>query len=73
MSSSLSELITVIYYCDSSLELKHHVGEFVKTAQGRVLIPDAFKKNKSIVAICAGEVNILNKIGDRILPAEEVA
>ena len=73
MSSSQTETITIIYYCDSSLELMHHIGEFPKMESGRIVLPEHFKKNKSILAVCRGEVDILNKIGDRILPAAEVA
>lgn len=72
-SSSSSELVTVIYYCDNSIELMFYVGHFEKTASGRVILPDTFKRNKSIVAVCRGEVDILNKIGDRILPNENIA
>ena len=73
MNVSQTELVTVIYYCDKSIELMHYVGEFYKNSEGRVIIPNDFKKDKSIVAVCRGEVDILNKIGDRILPAESVA
>ena len=68
-----SKVVTIIYYCDSSLELKHQVLTLTQNASGRVIISDKFKKNKSIVAVCDGEINILNKIGDRIISVEEVA
>jgi len=70
MSSRPEELITIIYYCDSSLELKHQVCKAEKSESGRVIIPEEFRKNKSIVAVCNGEVDILNKIGERILPTD---
>lgn len=73
MSCSQSETVTIIYYCDSSLELKHQICSFVKSENGRVVIPEDFRKNKSIVAVCRGEVEILNKVGERILPSENVA
>lgn len=73
MSCSQSETVTIIYYCDSSLELKHQICTFEKSDNGRVVIPEAFRKNKSIVAVCRGEVEILNKVGERILPSENVA
>ncbi len=41
--------------------------------QGRVVIAEGFKEGKSIVAVCAGEIQILNKIGDRILSIANVA
>jgi uncharacterized protein (TIGR02922 family) len=59
--------VTVIYYCDTSLELWHQVHMFPQNEQGRVIISNEFRKGKSIVAVCDGEIEILNKIGDRIL------
>jgi len=59
--------VTVIYYCDDGLELHHQVKTFEQNEDGRVIIPQEFKDGKSIIAVCDGEVVILNKIGDRIL------
>jgi uncharacterized protein (TIGR02922 family) len=58
--------ITIIYYCDDSLELKHYTGSFPQQESGRVIISNKFKEEKSIIAVCDGEIDILNKIGDRI-------
>ena len=58
--------VTIIYYCDNSLELMHHVGKFPQNASGRVIISNEFKDEKSIIAVCEGEILILNKVGDRI-------
>ena len=58
--------VTIIYYCDNSLELMHHVGAFPQNESGRVIISNEFKVEKSIVAVCDGEITILNKVGDRI-------
>ena len=63
-----SKLVTVIYYHDHSLELCHQVGEFDVSEHGRVVLPESFKQGKSIIAVCEGKVEILNKIGDRITP-----
>ena len=68
-----TELITIIYYCDSSLELKHQVMVAQKNESGRVVIPDSFKENKSVIAVCHGDIKILNKMGDRIIATEYVA
>ncbi len=73
MSNSQHQVITIIYYCDSSLELKHQVCQREKSDSGRVIIPDELKQGKSIVAVCDGEVDILNKIGERILPSDSIA
>lgn len=71
--SDIKQQVTVIYYSDTSLELLHEVQTFVKKANGRVVIPSAFKNGKSIVAVCEGKIEILNKIGERILPNYDVA
>jgi uncharacterized protein (TIGR02922 family) len=65
--------VTIIYYDDLSLQLQHEVLTLRKNNNGRVIISDEAKKNKSIVAVCEGRVNILNKIGERILPVEQLA
>jgi uncharacterized protein (TIGR02922 family) len=43
------------------------VKTFPQNDEGRVIIPQSFKDEKSIIAVCDGEVEILNKVGDRIL------
>ncbi|MBL4741248.1 MAG: TIGR02922 family protein [Sneathiella sp.] len=72
MQNSLT-LVTIIYYHEKSLELLNEVRSFPITTQGRVVIPEVFKKDKSIVAVCEGKIKILNKLGDRILLDSEVA
>ena len=58
--------VTVIYYSDLSLELMHEAACFSQNDNGRVVISEEFKKGKSIIAVCDGKVNILNKVGDRV-------
>jgi uncharacterized protein (TIGR02922 family) len=65
-SESGMRLITIIFYSDISLELMHEVHSFPKHKSGRVIIPDSFKVDKSIIAVCDGEITILNKVGDRV-------
>jgi uncharacterized protein (TIGR02922 family) len=65
-SHSEEQLVTILYYSDISLELMHAVLRLPQNQKGRVVIPDSFKTDKSIVAVCEGEVFILNKIGDRV-------
>jgi uncharacterized protein (TIGR02922 family) len=65
--------VTIIYYQVESLELLHEVKSFPKNHQGRVVLPEEFKKGKSIIAVCEGEITILNKVGDRILSVGKVA
>ena len=65
--------VTIIYYDDDGLELYHKVKTFDQNDKGRVIIPPAFKEGKSIIAVCDGEIEILNKVGDRILSVNYVA
>jgi uncharacterized protein (TIGR02922 family) len=65
--------VTIIYYQVESLELLHEVKSFPKNQHGRVVLPAEFKKGKSIIAVCEGEITILNKVGDRILSVGKVA
>jgi uncharacterized protein (TIGR02922 family) len=65
--SALRRKVTIIYYRDDGLELHHKVKTFEQNEEGRVIIPQEFKEGKSIIAVCDGEIEILNKIGDRIL------
>lgn len=69
----MEQLVTVIYYSDASLELLHEVQTFTQNENGRVVIPAEFKEGKSIIAVCKGEIEVLNKVGDRILPNYDVA
>ncbi|TWX55722.1 TIGR02922 family protein [Colwellia hornerae] len=66
MTNTNLRTVTIIYYIEDSLELMHFVGQFAENASGRVIIPEKFKEEKSIVAVCDGEITILNKVGDRI-------
>ncbi|WP_394175027.1 TIGR02922 family protein [Thalassotalea litorea] len=65
--------VTVIYYDNNSLELHHKFITAECKSNGRVVIPDEYKVNKSIIAVCEGEVDVLNKVGDRILPVSACA
>ncbi|TKB46904.1 TIGR02922 family protein [Thalassotalea mangrovi] len=66
-------IVTVIYYDNSSLELHHRTLDVECKTSGRVIIPEQFRKGKSIIAVCEGEVDVLNKVGDRILPVSACA
>jgi uncharacterized protein (TIGR02922 family) len=71
--STLQRKVTIIYYSDEGLELHHKVKIFEQNNDGRVIIPQAFKQGKSIIAVCDGDVEILNKLGDRILSVDYIA
>lgn len=68
----LQRKVTIIYYHDDGLELHHKVKVFPQNDDGRVVIPQDFKENRSIIAVCDGEIEILNKVGDRILSVDYV-
>ena len=67
MPSAVLTTVTIIYYNENCLELNHSVKDYPKNESGRVIIPQAFKEGKSIVAVCLGEITILNKVGDRVI------
>ena len=54
MSCNEVEVVTIIYYCDPALELKHQVCSVIKSESGRVIIPEELKKDKTIVSVCNG-------------------
>lgn len=58
--------VTIIYYGEESLELQHSVETFPQLQSGRVVIPENYKVDKSIIAVCEGHITILNKFGERI-------
>ena len=62
--------VTIIYYNENCIELQHTTRSYPKSESGRVIIDAEFKKNKSIVAVCLGEITILNKVGDRVIGIE---
>lgn len=66
MTKMKQRTVTILYYDINSLELKHEIASFPQKDQGRVIISDQFKMGKSIIAVCDGEVTVLNKIGDRV-------
>ncbi len=67
MSSRALTQVTILYYEDDSLIMKHEVRCYPKNTAGRVVIPSDFKEGKNILAVCLGEITIINKFGDRIV------
>jgi len=72
-SEKESKIVTIIYYSNNSLELLHDIKSLVQDPNGRIVIPKNYKKGKSIIAVCEGEINIINRLGDRILTVDNVA
>ena len=61
-----TKTVSIFYYCDHSVELGLYIGEFPIIGSGRVIIDEKFKKGKTVIAVCDGKVNLLNKLGDRV-------
>lgn len=59
--------VTVIYCCDGDLDLYRATYQFAVNNYGTMIIPPEFKRGKTIVALCDGEVEILNRIGDKLI------
>lgn len=71
--AKMQRQVTIIYYQEDGLELHYQVETFEQNEDGRVIIPQDFKEDKSIIAVCDGEVEILNKVGDRILSVDYIS
>ena len=66
MSSPKTNKVTVMYYLNGSLELQHETLSLEVSTSGRAVLDQDFKRGKSILAVYAGEVDVLNKMGDRL-------
>ena len=65
--------VTILFYEDKDLTLHHETHELPVSRSGRIIIPENLKEGRSIIAVCEGKVDILNKLGDRIMPLEGAA
>lgn len=63
--------VTIIYHCELTHVLKQQVCTFMKNTRSRVIIPQSFKRDKDILAVIAGEVEVLNLLGERAMPTKE--
>ncbi len=70
MGSENLTTVTIIFYNENCIELQHEVKSYPESDSGRVIIPSSFKEGKSIVAVCLGEITILNKVGDRVIAVD---
>ena len=59
--------VTVIYCCDDDLALYRKTQSFNLNAYGDMVIPHDFKRGKTIVAVCEGEVDVINSVGDKLV------
>jgi uncharacterized protein (TIGR02922 family) len=65
--SEAKRKVTIIYCCDNDLALYRKTQVFNLNAYGDMIIPQDFKRGKTIVAVCDGEINIINSVGDRVV------
>ncbi|HCM47101.1 MAG TPA: TIGR02922 family protein [Colwellia sp.] len=59
--------VTVIYCCDDDLSIYKKTQSFNLNAYGDMVIPHDFKRRKTIVAVCDGDIDITNSVDDKLL------
>lgn len=59
--------VTVIYCCDDDLAIYRKTQSFNLNAYGDMIIPQDFKRGKTIVAMCDGDIDIINSVGDKLV------
>jgi len=64
MQGQVFSKFTVVYSCESSFQVRHEVIELEVKGDNRVEIPDSFKEGRIIMMVCAGDVSVLNRLGD---------
>lgn len=65
--SEAKRKVTIIYCCDNDLAMYRKTQVFNLNAYGDMIIPQDFKRGKTIVAVCDGEIDIINSVGDRVV------
>ncbi len=58
--------VSILFYTDGEHVLKSETLTIQPSQNGRLIIPDHHKQNRTIVAVCEGEVNIINSLGERL-------
>lgn len=59
--------VTVIYCCDDNLAIYRKTQSFNLNAYGEVIIPQDFKEGKTIVAVCDGDINVTDSLGEKLV------
>ena len=65
--SEAKKKVTVIYCCDNDLAMYRKTQSFNLNAYGDMIIPQDFKRGKTIVAVCEGDVNVINSVGEKLV------
>ncbi|WP_434928637.1 TIGR02922 family protein [Shewanella sp. HL-SH2] len=64
---SLATVTILFYEAPAGLEMHNTVlTDLTVSESGRVMIPDSFRRGKSIIAVLDGECTILNALGERV-------
>ena len=71
MNASKKVTVTILYCENTSMQLFHETCEFQLSNNGRVVIPESYKKGKIIIAVCDGVISIRNTLGERILSIDD--
>jgi uncharacterized protein (TIGR02922 family) len=67
MMGEAKRKVTVIYCCDDDLAIYRKTQSFNLNAYGDMIIPQDFKRGKTIVAMCDGDIDIINSVGDKLV------
>ncbi|MEH6463077.1 MAG: TIGR02922 family protein [Shewanella psychromarinicola] len=67
--------VTILYYeAPVGLEMHNAVMTNLQVSHsGRVIIPESFRRGKSIIAVLEGECKILNSLGERVFSQRVVS
>lgn len=67
----VKETVTVLFCNDDTcLEIKSQVLHDLPVSNERVILPDSFRKGKTIFAVLRGVVTVLNTLGERAVNAK---
>jgi uncharacterized protein (TIGR02922 family) len=67
--------VTILYYeAPVGLEMHNAVMTDLQVSHsGRVIIPESFRRGKSIIAVLEGECKMLNSLGERVFSQRVVS
>lgn len=64
----VKETVTVLFCTDDTyLDIQSQVLHDLPVSNERVILPDSFRKGKTIFAVLRGVVTVLNTLGERAL------
>lgn len=70
---SLATVTVLFYEAPAGLEMHNTVlTDLPISRSGRVMIPESFRRGKSIIAVLDGECTILNALGERVFSQKNI-